>query len=288
MSDREIWIQAKYDSKLFVIPNTISSMPATPNNSTEQTSLSSEINILPPRLLDFFLSVSVGQCTDFGSDFSLISVDSINFNPQITSCLPGLNHYKDTPIPSHLGSFVFPQGVHLSSEEIAPYFFTFVLTDVSAVKLYGGVLQIYELIEPEEVAALLGHPPGSPLLPQMNLVYMPKSLVLLSHYPFYNLFRCSLEQIYRISLSSSPLPMERYISNLLQVPLPPHGCIEVSYCSLADCTLTISRPPKNQLPMVDFSYRPLFTCLSVDNILLIFSYLMYEHKICFASDSIAL
>src|SRR5690606_12671860 len=73
--------------------------------------------------------------------------------------------------------------------------------------------------------------------------------------------------------------MQRYVANFVQeVPLPPLGQIEVAF-ALPDRTINITRPPSNQLPMVDFSYRPLFTLLSVDNIITIFGCLLLEWKV---------
>ncbi|CAN0266561.1 unnamed protein product, partial [Ectocarpus fasciculatus] len=66
-------------------------------------------------------------------------------------------------------------------------------------------------------------------------LYAPKALVLLSHYPFYNLFTQFLQQIYRIGLSEAPLPIERYISNFVcEVPLPPQGQVRVAFVCLSD------------------------------------------------------
>jgi DENN domain-containing protein 5 len=282
-SDKEWWILAKYNSRLFMLPGE--------NLSPAIIGASSSLgvtNILPTRLVDFFLTISIGKCEEFGMNMSGFKLSSLHFSADITGCVPDVNRYPDTEIPNRLGDFVFPNGIGLTTEESSPFFFTFVLTDVSAVKLYGAVLQISELFEPEDYPSVLGHAVGSPDLPELGLVYAPKALVLVSHYPFFYLFQCILEQLYRISLSSCPLPIDRYVVNMLEVPLPPRGCVDVSYCSLADCTLTISRPPSNQLPMIDFSFRPLFGCLSVDNILLVYSFLMNEHKVCFASDNISL
>lgn len=282
-SEKEWWIQAKYNSKLFMLPG--GSDGPTIAGSSSSLGLT---NILPTRLVDFFLTISVGRCEEYGMNLSGFKLDGLHFSPEITGCVPDKKQYSDTEIPSRLGDFVFPSGIGLTTEETTPLFFTFVLTDVSAVKLYGAVLQISEIFEPEDYPSVLGHSAGSGDLPDLGLVYVPKALVLLSHYPFFYLFQCILEQLYRLSLSSCPLPMDRYVVNMLEVPLPPRGCVDVSYCSLADCTLTISRPPSNQLPMIDFSFRPLFGSLSVDNILLVFSFLMNEHKVCFASGNISL
>eukprot|EP00752_Nemacystus_decipiens_P011001 g9775.t1 len=123
---------------------------------------------------------------------------------------------------------------------------------------------------------------------QYPQLYAPKALVLLSHYPFYNLYTQFLQQIYRIGLSEAPLPIERYISNFVcEVPLPPQGQVEVNY-ALPDRTLTITRPPKNRLPLVDFSYRPLFASLSVENVLCAFGLLLTEAKVALCSSHYAL
>ena len=179
--------------------------------------------------------------------------------------------------------FIYPNGSKLSSKEVPPTFFTFVLTDTSGVKLYGGVLHIYELVDPAEVRSMLHFVPTS-----SKFVYAPKALVILSHYPFFHLFYNVLKQLYRISLSSCPLSMEKYLSQvLLETPLPPPGSTRVVF-PLADSMLMASRPPRNQLPMIDFSYRPLFSCLSVQNILTVFSFICAEHKVCFASKYISI
>lgn len=284
-AERELWIRAKYEYRLFTIPPRSAIMAM--SKKSRQKSMAPS-NTLPLRIIDFFIVANLGRAVNCGDDFSSVPIQDIDFNVEISSCFPEPSKILDTVIPEHLGMFVFPQGAHVYLEDQKPHFFTFVLTDVSGVKLYGAALHIYELAEPDELAVLLGHLLGSPKLPSSNLLYIPKALIFLSHYPFYNLYRCCLETLYRISLSSCPLPLERYIASCAQeVPLPPQGQKEVAF-TLADCTMTISRPPKNQLPLVDFSYRPLFTCLSVDNVLSIMGYLCAEYKICVCSTNIAL
>lgn len=47
------------------------------------------------------------------------------------------------------------------------------------------------------------------------------------------------------------MPIERYISNfVMEIPLPPQGQIQVQL-TLPDRNLIISRPPRNEFPMVD-------------------------------------
>ena len=333
-SERELWILAKYDSHLFSIPNNPPNIYTTNseedllleenNNQTSNihsklskkhssTSSIDQMMKLPVRLLDFFVTLSIGQCFETKLN-ELLTLDKIHFTSEVKSCYPGQYYYNDnTTLPDQLGTFIFPSGIFLSTEEIQPQFFTFVLTDVNAVKMYGGVLHIYELIDGDEIQNLILDNPHYKKqqqqqqqqqqfvdmsqsnkeetdirIPFFQHGYRPKALVLLSHYPFYNLFRILLFQLYRISLSSCPLPFDRYLSNIFEIPLPPHGVIEVLYTSLPECPLLLYRPPRNQLPMIDYSFRPLFMSLSVDNILLIFSFILHEHKVCFCSKNISI
>lgn len=50
------------------------------------------------------------------------------------------------------------------------------------------------------------------------------------------------------------MPVERYIANFVcEIPLPPPGQIQVQL-TLPDRSLTISRPPKNDFPLVDVGW----------------------------------
>ena len=85
------------------------------------------------------------------------------------------------------------------------------------------------------------------------------------------------------------MPLERYAINFLkEVPLPPSGRVDVRYFMPNNVKMTISRPPPNKLPMADFSYRPLFSCLSVENIIVIFQCLCAELTVCICSDNLSL
>ena len=115
-------------------------------------------------------------------------------------------------------------------------------------------------------------------------VFIPKALIVLSHYGFFHVWRQVLQQIYRISLLEAPLPMERYINNFVnEVPLPPQGKVEVQFGGLLE-NVTISRPAVNRLPLANFSYAPLCSTLSVSNIILIFTYLLQEQRLCLCSE----
>jgi len=108
---------------------------------------------------------------------------------------------------------------------------------------------------------------------------------VLSHHPFFDLFREVLQQLYRITFVEAPLPIERYISNIVsEVPLPPQGKIKVEFGFTADKIISIQRPGINKLPMANFSYRPLFASLSVGNIMVVLGCLMQECKVALMSQ----
>ena len=68
---------------------------------------------------------------------------------------------------------------------------------------------------------------------------------------------------------------------------PTQGQIDVRF-SLPDRTLTLARPPRNRLPLAAFSFRPLFACLSLDNVLTTFSLLLTEARVALVSRRMAL
>lgn len=283
-SERLIWISAKYDSKLFFLPSKL----GYDVGGKKVKSGSVESKELPPRLIDFIGVATIGACLDYGTFLGNTSMEAVKFDVGMSSVYPNIQ--PDTEVPQHIGLFMYPDGAHLSTVEKKPFFFTIVLTDEKGVKLYGGVLQVFDIMEPEECAALMGHTLGSDQLPATSskVVYTPKAIFVLSHYPLFNLFRLILEQFLRITMSSPPLPIERYVQNCaVEVPLPPLGKTDVAF-TLADRTIKILRPPKNQLSLVDFSFRPLFTCLSSESIMIVFSFICMEKKICFCSENVSL
>jgi hypothetical protein len=80
----------------------------------------------------------------------------------------------------------------------------------------------------------------------------------------------------------------RYLLNgtlptLQQVPLPPQGKVEVKFGFMSDVHCTISRPAPNELPLAKFSFRPIFTTLSISNILVLFGCLLQETKVALVS-----
>jgi hypothetical protein len=132
-------------------------------------------------------------------------------------------------------------------------------------------------------------------------LYMPKCICIMSHYPFYRAMRRFLRQLYSISLSSSRIPIERYISFFVtHLPFPSPGGASLHVLldgSLMESTprngrgfasslppICLSNPKWNTLPGLDLDFLAPFRCLSVRNVLDIFSLLLLEEQLLFVSS----
>jgi len=141
---------------------------------------------------------------------------------------------------------------------------------------------------------------------------VPKCLVLMSHYPFFQAQSIALKELfYTVQSGVSPIPFERYVAHLVDdVPLPRSGIARQpksqSYtvvewmswtkpaarrASKIPPTIRLERPPPNRLPLLNVSMEPLFRTLSLSNILVIWANLLQEGKVvlsCSNSETTAL
>jgi len=93
---------------------------------------------------------------------------------------------------------------------------------------------------------------------------------------------------YRISLSPSPIPIERLLVNFVcEVPLPPPGRIQVQL-TVGDALLRLQRPSANELPMLDVPLDRLFMCLDIDRVIMLLNALLCEEKVLLHSTRLAL
>ena len=131
-----------------------------------------------------------------------------------------------------------------------------VRTDIppQGLHIYGNCLTFYEDLNADQKQQLQQlsqkHPEMSSFdVNSMRKIYQPKCLCLVSHWPFMSSFRKWLTQLYRMSLTPSSTPLERFICNFLnEVPAPPQGRVEVHYI-LADQVISFKRPPANNPTM---------------------------------------
>uniref|UniRef100_A0A7S4R4H9 UDENN domain-containing protein n=2 Tax=Ditylum brightwellii TaxID=49249 RepID=A0A7S4R4H9_9STRA len=275
-------------------------------------------DLLPSRLIDYFCVVGpngkIETRTPIPSEAENRKMSSsqrpedLTLGIEVVDCFPKQDAHADMDFPRHLPRFVFPDGCIPMTEHRTPTFFTFVLTLENGTRLYGAALNLYnDAVETER----LGHmakESGFEDLPawmtngsfdsskalktlgrRSEIVFLPKCLVVLSHYCFFDVMRSFLLQLYRISLVQAPLPIERYIANFVcEVPLPPQGKIEVNFALTDELQVSIVRPAANRLPLVGFSYHPLFASLSVGNILVVLGCLLKETRVAICSQHYAL
>jgi hypothetical protein len=165
-SERYSWIKAKYYSHYFTLPQ-ISSFDGKLDKKKMDKDRKKRIvedSILPTRIVDYFIilgpakavfkhdQVNGGTQTEEISPLKRIEetgLENVEFKVDIVDSYPAKNFHIDTPIPELVGPMIFSSGLHLSKTEKAPYSFSFVLTDINRVKLYGVTLIIYEMMDPE-------------------------------------------------------------------------------------------------------------------------------------------
>ena len=216
--------------------------------------------------------------------------------------------FVGAPLSTEIPLFCFPDGEvrYLIDECTLPTFYCFVLTGSDGNKTYGACLNIWEEYHLEDNVILVRKEKETmpenrrsssvvsiefdPLAADRSAstIYMSKSICLISHYNFYHVFKFFLTQMYRISITPSKLPIERYICNFLaEVPLPPLGKVQVHY-GIGDKEIYITRPPPNDLPVAELDFELLFNTLSIDNILILFDLVLQERQVLFISKHPAL
>eukprot|EP00727_Mastigamoeba_balamuthi_P007009 m51a1_g2929 putative udp-glucose 4-epimerase (1618) ;mRNA; r:566998-574824 len=235
---------------------------------------------LPLRFVDYFVVVGAGDALeplDAASALSARECFDAPFKARIVGRHPSADH-EDTKLPLQVWMLCFPRGLRLRRAPQRPKFFIFVLTEVDGVRLYGAALTIYQ---PTDV-----HPPLPARLADTvtkETIYVPVCLCLLSHYPFFSVFKEYLCGLYRMTKTPSPFPVERYIANFIyDVPLPPPGRVRVS-CPIGTSVVPLMRPHPTDFPLADISFKNLFEALGVDNVVTLFDAVLCESKILFIS-----
>lgn len=159
------------------------------------------------------------------------------------------------------------------------------------------------LASAEEKANLyreLLRPMRNTVLFEIDNVYVPRAMGVLSHWPWYDFLKDWLCEV--MDAVSNPrksianiedgetfrkwvYPLERYVINLIhEIPLPPPGKLELAI-KINDKVLRCSRPPVNCIPiMQNFSLYPIFRCLSPSHVITLFELALMERKILFVSS----
>lgn len=253
-------------------------------------------NLLPLPSHEQLFTSSAAAVSSSTNSSSTISMDPLKlaYTPTILDRYP-LEDHSDSQLPTGLTLFCLPDGLHISNIQKPPIFFSFIQTSDNGSQLIGSCLTFYEELnelQRNSLNYLFDHHEGSDISSEaMKHIkfYVPKCLCLLSQWPFISSFKKFLCHIYRLSLSPCAIPLERYISNFLNdVPAPPPGKVEVTYIIGPDSVI-FRRPPSNEpTAWSSLPLSSLFECLSLQNILLVFSALISERQIAFISSQYSL
>ncbi|RLN89100.1 hypothetical protein BBJ28_00006560 [Nothophytophthora sp. Chile5] len=227
-------------------PAASSSLSSSPTTSTDQnqqrlpahTARNEDPAVVKPgsvvevtkRFLNYFVVLGRGPLAPNQNIEKTKSPTDIQFLPVVLDVFPEM--YADSPLPTHIGEFAFPEGFALSKSYVAPVFFSFVLTNVSGVKIYVCALKFCEELHPLEVVSLLApqsnrqrhrrRPSNVPTAASQNSesdsnqrtqlpqwvrdlsgdmanspgpVFCPKCIIVTSHYPYFSAFRQFLQQV---------------------------------------------------------------------------------------------
>lgn len=219
---------------------------------------------------------------------SLARLRSITYPAEVLSRFP-LDDYEGFPLPDRIPMFCLPQGAIIecwpeNSQHPLPIFSTFVLTGASGQKIYGAAVTFFELLPEEQLTEerkeALKLNDDESWEEGKKVAHTNKCICVLSHWPFFEAFKKFLSQLYRISVSEQPLPIERYIAILmLDVPFPsPQRPRILVQMSMYD-PFEISQLSHTPLPVSGASYIAMLRYLHPENAMLLFYLVLTEHKI---------
>lgn len=263
--------------------------------SDTESVLSQEMHApIPERLVDFFCVIGPDLCIP---EKEFESPSDLKFKPLLIDCVP--KSRDDVDFPEQLPMFCFPHDCKVTTEPKESSVYSFVLTAGTGHRLYLSAAIIYDKIRIEELCDLFWR--NSRTLPSWlpdetsheNDVqfYLPKAVVVVSHHPFYSAQTTFLRELLNIQKSGASLPLERYVANFVyDIPMPfPGGAVIRWDCfSKGGKYIELARSSVNKLPLVNFSYQPLFRTLSITNILVLWGILLQEGRVVLCSDHLSL
>uniref|UniRef100_A0A182IYU6 UDENN domain-containing protein n=1 Tax=Anopheles atroparvus TaxID=41427 RepID=A0A182IYU6_ANOAO len=238
-----------------------------------------------------------------GSDVYLCYKKSMNrpklisYEPEILHRYPTVDH-NDFPLtlcPS-VPLFCLPMGTTLETwphvpggdgkmkrKPIQPIFSTFVLTvNDGTYKVYGSALTFYEDFDESKLndqqREMLEWCSDSH---KTHSLHVNKSICLLSRWPFGDTFEKWLQFLHQLSIYNEklPVPIERYITHLLdEVPFPsPSILLQLS--TLSNHRILLTLPEDSPLPRSGAGFRQLLSNLGPENCLHVVLLVLTEQKL---------
>jgi len=213
------------------------------------------------------------------------------FKPRVLDRYPATDEDRPYyPFPGNdLSLFCFPQGIQLTTAQRGvPAHFNFILTEAAGSRIYGSVLVFDETLSTEMKNRV--REKGCVYNVNLDQIYTQKAICILSHYGFLDSFKEVLKQIYRIHLSHTPIPIERYIINIMEeIPVPDKsGHIQIIH-DMGDQQISFVRVVDQYPPYASRAdIENLFRALSAEHVVDIFLALLAEKKVLLISKYKAL
>eukprot|EP01012_Entosiphon_sulcatum_P057325 TRINITY_DN81073_c0_g1_i1.p1 TRINITY_DN81073_c0_g1~~TRINITY_DN81073_c0_g1_i1.p1 ORF type:complete len:795 (+),score=98.42 TRINITY_DN81073_c0_g1_i1:41-2425(+) len=240
-------------------------------------------------LVNHFLVIGPGQQLsplNFGKTWVCPPPEVLHhtaFDPVLEDRFPRVDS-EHAPLAPHIEKFCLPETIRVrhSRVPVPPYprFYGFRMTAVDGSTMYVASLVFEEAIPQPLLHQLypVGCGPAS-----TSPMQLTRAIVLTSRWPFFWFFRDFLADLYDKTRSTSPVPIELYIAQLLQLELPPPaalGSVRLRFKLAATSVMhTLTFPPVNDLPLVDVPLRPLFESLPLGILITAFHALMLQRKL---------
>ena len=118
--------------------------------------------------------------------------------------------------------------------------------------------------------------------------YIPKCLCIVSVHPYINKYKEILTNIYDLILSNKypSLFLDHIIEKMIvETPKVPRGLKRI-VLNFPNKDIEISEKKMNEMPLVNVNFCRMFDILSINNVIEIFKYLLYETKLIFFSENL--
>ena len=121
---------------------------------------------------------------------------------------------------------------------------------------------------------------------RLKYYYIPKCICIVSIHPYIKLFQEILLLIYKYSLSSQQVPIEKIIANLIiEVPIAPRGLYFIDFMVL-NKKITLKRTENNKLLLSEIDLKKFHSNVQFHIQLEVFKHLLFNSKIIFFSKNI--
>jgi hypothetical protein len=251
---------------------------------------------LPKRWVDFFCIVGLDE--ESRSNLHSTTIASIDNSdnttiPSVPTLLDSYPlHRPDMEFPPQLPAFCFPTGCHALLRERGkthnipePSLCQLVLTSAAGNRLYLTTLTVYEqMIQADQRVTTNRTTIRAMAIAHSLDVWIPKCLILLSHYPFFHEHSTILKELYySVTSGASPIPFERFVAHIVSsVPFPkPLSVVEwKSWTGPASegKSVTFCLDARRHQSGAT-SLEPLFRTISLSNILVVWATLLQEGKV---------